>query len=336
MRTFGFQWHLTDRCNMRCAHCYQTSFDGAGERGLDDLRRMADAVFEGLAGREVSINLTGGEPLALPHLFELIDHLAGFRELAEVHLITNGTRTGDATLERIAACEPMGVIKVSLESAVEAVNDAIRGPGAFARVSGGIERLAGTGKPVVAMVTLAGPNAGTIAETVAWARAAGLEGVIFERFVPLGRGREGAMAGAALTAREWAGAALAIARAAGLDLDVDDLLPYRAFWLHLTPGHDEPLRGALCNLGEGSMALMPDGTVFPCRRLPLPVGTVPGDPFPEVLRRLAAWGADAIGPRLRGCLCGACGVEGCAGCRALAFALAGDPLADDPGCLLCE
>lgn len=338
MRTFGFQWHLTDRCNLRCAHCYQSDFSAAAERGLDELRRAADAIFEGLAGRadSVSINLTGGEPLLLPHLFDLIDHVERLPGLAEVHLITNGTRTGDAVLERIAACGPLGTLKVSVESGVAAVNDAIRGPGVLARVEAGLERLLGTGKPVVAMMTLARSNAGTVAETVAWARAAGLDGVIFERYVPLGRGREGPMAGAALSAREWAAAARAVAAAADLDADADDLLPYRAFWLHLTPGHDEPLRGALCNLGDGSMALMPDGTVYPCRRLPVPVGRVPADPFPEVLRRLAAWGVEAVGPRLRGELCGACGVEDCAGCRALAFALTGDPLADDPQCPLCD
>ena len=25
-RTFNFQWHITDRCNLRCHHCYQSEY----------------------------------------------------------------------------------------------------------------------------------------------------------------------------------------------------------------------------------------------------------------------------------------------------------------------
>jgi radical SAM protein with 4Fe4S-binding SPASM domain len=100
------------------------------------------------------------------------------------------------------------------------------------------------------------------------------------------------------------------------------------------PGADEPLRGAPCNLGRDSMCLMPDGTVYPCRRLPVAVGNVLGEPFAAIRERLAAYAPDAIRPRLSGPRCGACDARDCAGCRALALSASGDILADDPQCAL--
>jgi radical SAM protein with 4Fe4S-binding SPASM domain len=180
------------------------------------------------------------------------------------------------------------------------------------------------------MLTLSRRNAASIADLLALARDRGASGVIYERFVPLGRGL--GMSGDLLGPPEWRAALHAIAVAAGVDAEPEDLLPYRAFWVETRPDAAEPLRGALCNLGRDSMCLMPDGTVYPCRRLPAAVGNVLGEPFEAIRERLAAYAPFAIRPRLSGAACGACDVPGCTGCRALALAVTGDLLADDPQC----
>jgi len=292
---------------------------------------MADRIFAALGDRPVSINLTGGEPLLLPHLVDLLDHLVAFPSLDEVNVITNGTRTPGDVLEWVASCDTLGAIKLSVESADAVVNDAIRGPGAFERVLGNLERFRSTGKAVVLMVTLSRANVATIGQTVDLAVSEGLAGVIFERFIPLGRGR--GIMDQVLSAREWSDAALVITGFAGLEVDdAVDLLPYRAFWLETSTSGAFAVRGALCNLGDESMALMPDGTVYPCRRLPIAVGNVSTDRFADTLAELARYAMAETKPRLGGLLCGRCDVEGCAGCRALAYALTGDPFADGPQC----
>lgn len=328
--SFGFQWHLTDRCNLRCAHCYQDRFTAERDRPLGELRRMADEVLGALGDRTVSINLTGGEPLVFPPLFGLIDHLHTFPNLQEVHIITNGTVADDETCARIAGYEKIGVLKVSLESSDPATNDAIRGRGNSARVRVNLARLRMTGKRIVLMATLARYSVGHIEGILGMARELDLAGVIFERFVPLGRGR--ALSGQVLTAADWRDAVGSIMRCCGLDAEADDLPGYRAFWVDLGP--DGGLRGAECNLGAESMALMPDGTVVPCRRLPIPCGKLLETPFDEVLARLDGFAVRALRPLLRGTYCGACGIEACGGCRALALAMSGDPFGDDPQCPL--
>jgi len=46
---FGFQWHITDRCNLRCTHCYQDDYSGSNEMRLDDLKRIADDAIRRLS-----------------------------------------------------------------------------------------------------------------------------------------------------------------------------------------------------------------------------------------------------------------------------------------------
>ena len=95
------------------------------------------------------------------------------------------------------------------------------------------------------------------------------------------------LAQAALSSAEWGEVSAEISRSAGIEADPSDLSPFRAFWLHLGADIQEPLTGARCNLGGGSMALMPDGTVFPCRRLPVAVGNALEEPFARIRERLA-------------------------------------------------
>jgi len=331
MKTFGFQWHLTDRCNMRCAHCYQEGFASDGEQGLETLKAAAGRIFAALPDRRVSINLTGGEPLLLPILFDLIEHLHTYPTLDEVNIITNGTVASDDVIKGIGSFPRVSTLKVSLESADAKINDRIRGEGNLSCVRENIASFRRAGKSIVLMMTLSRFNLASLEDTVRWSREAGMDGVIVERFVPLGLGR--GFANQALLPQDWESALHAIARASGIGVDPETLLPFRAFWLSMGPCAN-PLRGALCNLGGESMALMPDGTVYPCRRFPIVVGNILNEPFEGILKRLEAYCPSEIRPKLNGVRCRTCAVEGCAGCRAIALALTGDALADDPQCPL--
>lgn len=330
-QTFGFQWHLTDRCNLRCAHCYQEGYTSQGEQSLDALKDAADRIFAAIPDRAVSVNLTGGEPLMFPGLLGLIEHLHSFPVLEEVAIITNGTVVTDEIIEGLKAFPRVSCLKVSLESGDAGTNDRVRGPGTLSCVLRNIPQLRRAGKSIVLITTLARYNLASLEGLVRLARDEGLDGVIVERFVPLGQGR--GLADQALGPEDWGAASQAMARMGGDDNDSSDLLPFRAFWVSMEPCADT-LRGALCNLGDESMALMPDGTVYPCRRFPMAVGNVFSEPFEGILARLESFRPSAIRSRLTGRLCSACSVEGCAGCRALALALSGDALADDPQCPL--
>ncbi len=86
------------------------------------------------------------------------------------------------------------------------------------------------------------------------------------------------------------------------------------------------------NAGKGFVFVDHLGAVYPSGFLPLPVGSVRHDPITDIyrdsplLRQLRD--PDALGGR-----CGRCEFRGvCGGSRSRAFAITGDPLAEDPAC----
>jgi radical SAM protein with 4Fe4S-binding SPASM domain len=94
-----------------------------------------------------------------------------------------------------------------------------------------------------------------------------------------------------------------------------------------------------CAAGVAGLTILADGTVTPCRRLPLPLGKVGADSLREI------WAASPVLERLRDKSgyrgkCGACSRWSvCRGCRAIAHACSqsqgqADYLAADPQCFI--
>ena len=92
-----------------------------------------------------------------------------------------------------------------------------------------------------------------------------------------------------------------------------------------------------CAAGVSGLTILPDGTITPCRRLPIPLGNINRDSLREI------WVTSPVLNRLRDRTayrgkCGACSRwAACRGCRAIAYAYAqahggDDYLADDPQC----
>ncbi len=102
---FYFQWHLTERCNHTCRHCYQ---DGkpTPELELNDLfrivERMEDAVRKwGIQG---TLSLTGGEPfLRRNDLHALMDRIDISDVLAYYDILTNGSLINEAEAQLLTA-----------------------------------------------------------------------------------------------------------------------------------------------------------------------------------------------------------------------------------------
>jgi MoaA/NifB/PqqE/SkfB family radical SAM enzyme len=283
---FGFQWHITDRCAGGCKHCYQAAFDGASEMPVTTLIRIADCIMTALSKTQISINVTGGEPLLYQHggVFELTAHLSAFDNLDELNIITSTHGLDQSVIDRLKSIPKLTSVKVSLESHDPLINDGIRNQGHFDMATRNIRTLADAGLPVVVMATLSQRNYQSVEGLCRLSAGMGAAGIILERYVPLGRGAD--LADCVLTAREWRDIAAAVIRVANIDASTDDLLPYRAFRVdmpHGTLGDECEVSGAFCNLGPSSMALMPDGTVYPCRRVPIAAGKLPDDGMERIL-----------------------------------------------------
>ncbi|MCX7720469.1 MAG: radical SAM protein [Dictyoglomus thermophilum] len=321
IKEFSFQWHITDFCNLRCRHCYQENFDRSRELPFERLVHIIEDISTFLKKEgfdRLSINLTGGEPLIYPHLNQLLKTLNKVDIVHEINIITNGILSPNKVIEE--SYEKLKYIKVSLEGAKEETNDLIRGRGNFQRVVGNLKNLR---YDFLFMFTIAKYNYRELDDMYRLAQTLGAKGFILERFIPLGEGLK--IKDMVLEADEWYEVVDRVATWA--DLDPEDLLPYRAFYVDF---EENRILGALCNLGE-SCAVMPNGDVYPCRRFPIVLGNLTNESFSEVYERILKFRAEFTKDNLKG-KCHLCNVEDCIGCRALSFSLFSDIFEEDYQC----
>jgi len=138
--------HLTDRCTLRCRHCFIGPQTGA-DLPFADLTRLADE-FAALQGLRFIVS--GGEPLMHRHFWRLNDRLPSypFRSI----LLTNGTLLDKEAARTLRFHE----VQVSLDGPQEA-HDQLRGAGSFRRAIAALRLLAEAGVPIsVASVVFAG------------------------------------------------------------------------------------------------------------------------------------------------------------------------------------
>ncbi|HUJ19039.1 MAG TPA: radical SAM protein [Nitrospirota bacterium] len=339
---FFLQWHLTEKCNLWCRHCYQ------GERSADEMplpeitRAIAEAsdmIREwsdtyGISFRP-SMNITGGEPFLRHDLFDVLKEAKnrGF----ELFLLTNGTLVDRARAEALAGLGVDGV-QVSMEGP-EDVHDAIRGAGSFAASAAGVERLVDCGIPVTLNVTLSRLNADHMKKLIAYGSHAGVRRIGFSRLVPSGRGRT--MVSEMLTREELAPlySSLLSRELAGVEIVTGDPVAAQLRKRDRVSGDAGDTIAGGCAAGLAGLTIQSNGNILPCRRLPLSLGNIRRDSLREVWAASPVLEALRDRSRYRG-KCGACPRWArCRGCRAIAYAWSrsrggDDFLADDPQCFL--
>ena len=159
---FIIQWHLTEKCNLKCRHCYQEG-KHVEEMTLPEIRRVVRDLTETIRAWQdryqlefsPSFNITGGEPFLREDFFEILETLAetGF----DLYVLSNGAVI---TAERARRLVDAGVkeVQVSLEGP-EPVQELIRGRGSFAAALTGVRRLLEAGMRVSLNATLSRVNA---------------------------------------------------------------------------------------------------------------------------------------------------------------------------------
>lgn len=260
------------------------------------------------------MNISGGEPTLRGDLPEIIREIK--ENGAKSLLLTNGILFGHNLAKKVqeAGCK---ALQISLEGPEE-INDFIRGEGTFRRVMNAIEMAKELGFRVSVSVTVSKANIGGIrellteldgrvdkfnlGEVVEIGAGAGLESITAEERLELYR-----------FAKDWQGKT---------ELFVEDP-PFCS----ISPELVEQRAG--CGAFTCLLCVDVDGSIYPCRRAPVKMGTI------DDLK--AAWFSDA-GKRLRrrdfNGRCGTCQIKwSCGGCRGFAAAR-GDLFGSDTRCFI--
>ena len=326
-------WEVTNRCNLRCAHCLSGSSPEA-DTSTDLSLAEARGVVDQLAAAGVfQIHFGGGEPFTYPGFMELLRH-AQRRGFCCLCISTNGALL---TPRRIAELEAMGGIylQLSMDGAEPATCDAIRGAGAFRKALAALERLKDTGIVRTVNMVLCRENAHQLDAMKALAGANGAT-LRVTRLKPSGRGTEGYLARRP-TQRQLAELHQWLKRH-------PEVLTGDTFF-HLNPLGGGPLPGfSFCGAARMTCLIAPNGDVFPCAFTQSDVfraGNLRQQDFAAiwnespVFNRIFRGGGDGAVDSGGGA-CSSCqAYDGCGGgCPAVKHALTGRLDLPDPDCVL--
>jgi MoaA/NifB/PqqE/SkfB family radical SAM enzyme len=331
MRRFYIQWHIIDRCNLRCKHCYQDNFSSKRELDIYGLREVADNLISTMEkwGAKLDIAITGGEPLLKKEIFELISYLNNSNSIGNLSIITNGTILSDF-LEELEKFKKLKEIKISLDGVSDETNDWIRGKGTFSEAMENVRKAKGRKIPLILMFTVMKNNLADIESLPEFAKEKGFKGLIIERFFPLGTGKN--IEDNVLSGNEFLNVWLTILEKFGYSAKKEELIKFRAIKV-LFFKERVKIFGSECIVGKDGIAILPDGTVLPCRRFHLPIGNLLKKSLFEIWRESEVLNLLRKKSNLKG-ICGKCDIEDCIGCRAMCYCLTGDYLQEDPHCWL--
>lgn len=343
-RPFIAIWEVTQACDLACVHCRASAQPERHpmELSTDEGKRLIDQI----AALEVPVFvLTGGDPIKRPDLLELVAHA----RKAGVRISLTPSATPLLTRDVVFRLKEAGLARlaVSMDGATAATHDAFRGmSGSFARTLDAVRWANEAGLPVQINTTFSRRNIGEIDAIVA--RMETLKLTLWSVFflVPTGRGKLNDL----LNADEFEMVFAKIhqlSKKSGFDIKTTEAQHFRRYALQQRvadrragvtnnePGRVEDAIGRAprgLNDGKGFLFISHTGEVFPSGFLPLSAGSIRQQPLAEIYRDSPAFRSLRDTSRLEG-KCGACEFkEICGGSRARAYALTGNPHAEEPCC----
>ena len=332
-------WEVTRSCNLACKHCRAEAHlePYPGELTTEEARALIDTFPQ--TGDPVII-FTGGEPLLRADIFDLISY-ANSKGLRCV-LAPNGTLI---TPENAALMKETGVQRcsISIDGPDAFSHDSFRGVnGAFDQALAGIEYLKEAGVPFQINTTVTKRNLSQFKDIFQLAKELGAVAWHIFMLVPTGRGA--GLAEEVITAQEYEEVLnwfYDFRKKTDMHLKATCAPHYyrimrqraREEGVPVTRenfGLDAMTRG--CLGGIGFCFISHTGQVQPCGYLELDCGQVKQTPFPEI------WARSPHFLKLRNpeCYEGKCGIceyhRVCGGCRARAYTIYGNYLAEEPLC----
>ena len=261
--------NVTNRCNLHCLYCAVSDTKNApGDLSLAQWLAVIDELAE---MRVFHLILSGGEPFIRTDFIHILRHI--LRQRFRISINTNGTCFDKDVLACLSQTKRLDNIQVSLDGHTPAIHDAIRGGGAFADTSTGIEMLRSKGLPFTFFVVVCRINIGHLSDIVQYARRIGARQVSFSEMLPLGNAKRH-MKKLALNAAERLEAAAVLRELQRSYPDhVGGTFLQTIRWMdgfaRLSDADLPQQAGRVTSCGGGvsEFSIRPDGKVIPCDRL---------------------------------------------------------------------
>jgi molybdenum cofactor biosynthesis enzyme MoaA len=142
-------------CNLTCSHCFISCSPDNHSFGFLDRAAVERILREAGTLGVKEYYFTGGEPFLHPEMTAILETTLYY---GPATVLTNGTILKGPWLSRLAHAQEHSLysleFRVSLDGPTAASNDAIRGPGSFARALEGIRKLSAHGFLPIVTVAL--------------------------------------------------------------------------------------------------------------------------------------------------------------------------------------
>lgn len=335
-------WEITRRCNLKCVHCRSSSgleAKGHPDFTLDEAKRVLDDIAS--YGKPVVV-LSGGEPLLRPDVFEIATYGTGLG--LRMCLATNGTLV---TQEICGKIKDAGIkmVSLSLDGASAQVHDDFRcQPGAFAGTLNAAKLFRENSISFLINSSFTKRNQDEIPKIYHLAKEIGATAWYMFMIVPTGRGED--IMDELIAPEDYE---KLLVWHYEMEKGEKDILVrptcapnyYRVVLQQAKEKGDDYERRTLqfstggskgCLAGQLISLIDVDGNVLPCSYFPLAAGNIREKSFKEI------WEKSELFHDLRNFKaykgrCGSCEyVNVCGGCRARAYAVTGDYMAEEPYC----
>jgi heme b synthase len=335
-------WEITRRCNLKCVHCRSSSgleATGHPDFTLAEARRVLDDIA---SYAKPVVVLSGGEPLLRPDVFEIATYGTGLG--LRMCLATNGTLV---TREICGKIKGAGIkmVSLSLDGASAEVHDNFRNqPGAFAGTLNAAKLFKENGIQFLINSSFTKRNQEEIPKIYHLAKELGATAWYMFMIVPTGRGED--IMDELIAPEDYE---KLLVWHYEMEKGEKDILVrptcapnyYRVVLQQAKEKGDDYERRSLqfstggskgCLAGQLISLIDVDGNVLPCSYFPLAAGNIREKSFREI------WEHSELFHDLRNFKaykgrCGSCEyVNVCGGCRARAYAVTGDYMAEEPYC----
>ena len=327
--------NLTDRCNLRCAHCYMDA--GQRRSGDDNELSRADlgALLADIARRAPSaiVVLTGGEPL----MHSDIDHIIASGAEAGLRMVlgTNGLLLDESRIKKMKSAGLQGV-GISIDSVHADMHDAFRGvSGAFEKSCRAVRLCRSNGLHVQIHFTVTRSNHKQVAQIATFGIELGASIINYFFLVCVGRGKseidlppdlyEESLREIARLQRDTPGVMVQARCAPHFKRVLYEDDPNSLFTR--AGGYD----GGGCIAATHYCRISPTGEMTPCPYIETSAGNVRDRSFWDIWDNAPLF-QSFRSPILEG-RCSVCEYRGlCGGCRARSLAQDGRLMGEDPNC----
>lgn len=348
-------WEITRSCDLCCVHCRAAAQKARDPKELTAAEgyRLINEISE--FGSPVFV-ITGGDPMKRADLEDMVGYAAKEKKL---RTSLTPSATALVTKSRLKELRKCGLARIalSLDGHTPAVHDRFRGePGCFQRTMEIIRDVKDLDIPLQINTTVAVQNSSTLTEVAKLVEGFGAVQWSIFFLVPMGRGKKQDMVSAAeherlfhwiydlskkvpfdvkvTAAQHYRRVAISRERRLGLKPPTDDNGLYLAVagaGFQYSDGIQRPTLGV--NDGKGLLFISHTGDVYPSGFMPVRAGNVREKSVIDIYRDSFIFKDLRDPDKLKG-KCGVCEFRKvCGGNRARAWAMTGDPLAEEPMCV---